>query len=300
MPTDVEPTPGTQPEANQPTPATAGPESVDGGEQSTESPSPTMEELRAQAERYRANAAGRQKEAERLQRELEAERQRSAQAQHLLAQYQTQPPAKQQRKPEVNLADEEREYQQALLESNYAKSAEILARRELRIAEKAREEVQSSLGQYSANMARLNALQAFMVKKGFGDPKSEAFKEAQARIQAAFSDPEYSFLGSQEAIAAVVASEISSERRSKLERVQDKVKDEVDNESYTEGASRSNGTPPGKKNESSKIYLNQMEREKMVRWYMKRDNLSQSAAERKYWDGLPASVREARIAARKA
>ena len=298
VPDELEATPEAQPEELAPTPAESGPDSSSGGEQETESPSPSIEELRAQADRYKANAAGRAKEAERLKQELDYERQRYSQAQQILAQYQTQP--QREAPKELNYADEEKEYQQALLESNYDRSAEILRRREARVAQMARQEIQSSLREQSQNMARLNSLQSFMVKKGLGDPQSPAFKDAQSRIQEAFRDPAYSFLPTQEAIAAVVAAEIHAERGTRLESAKERVKDEMANGSYTEGAAKGAGAPPGKKADSSRIYLTTEEREKMVRWYVKRDGISQAAAEKKYWEGLPANVREARSAAKRA
>ena len=298
MPEELEATPDAPPEALEPTPEESGPDSASGGEQAPESPGPSIEELRAQAERYKANAAGRAKEAERLKQELEAERSRYMQAQQILSQYQMQPPI--QKPPEPSLADEEREYQQALLESNYEKSADILRRRENRIEERARQSFQATLTQHSQNMNRLGALQSYMVKKGLGDPSSPNFKEAQVRIQAAFQDPSYSFLPNQEAIAAVVAAEIHAERAAGLSSAKERVQEEMANGTYTEGSSKGAGAPPGKKAETSRIYLTTEEREKLVRWYVKRDGVSQAAAEKKVWEGLPPHIREARVAAKRA
>jgi len=263
------------------------PDSDSAADSSTEAPQPTVEEMQERIKRLEANYSGTRKEWEREK----SERERLTQQNDYLMRQVQHPAAPQAAAPARGPSPEYRQvsetFYQAVLDGDKDKMAGILED----IGSRPMAQMGQLLQASAQFQFRQQSFNTYLDKRGI-KPGSELHREAQTRIEAAKSNPEYAWATDQNALQAAVVGDLLIERAGNLGVAKEKArKDQVD-AAFTEGTGK--GSLPGKSaGGGEKVHLTQEEM-KMVRHMQRADGISEEAAKKKYWEHLPPNVRQAR------
>lgn len=250
------------------------------------------DDVEARRKRLEANFRGQKQQLERERAELA--RQRA----ELAAAARPAPPA-----PEpVDEVAEEREYQQALVDSNYAKMKDIRDRQRKRDLDRFRAEQQAAARTFTEQQQRQASVTAYLQSRRLPtDPKSGFFQTVQQRVEAARVDPAYYFThDNPAALAAIITNEVMAEHATKRDRAGETARRAATDAAFTESSGAGNGAPPGQKPSGGEpIYLREDEKAYIAN-RARKDGITIQAAQKKYWEFMNPDEKRRRIAARSA
>lgn len=284
-----------EPGAKPPLTSTAAePESAPDADLST-SPQPTLEEVIAERDRYKAAAKG----SDKLSKEWQQEKERRERLEWQLQQLQQQIPAAQPQPKPAEPTDEElaEQLNAAVLDVDKSRTGRILGEIQARAQRRSEEAIMGRIGQAVTYNQQQQSYGGYLAEMGIL-PNTPIHQRTIVLLQEMQNNPKYSFTGGNQAWLTTIAAERArAEMGLSKTNAMETIKMETSASAGSESGSKGDGAPPGKvTTKSDAIYLTAEEKRVAAKMY----GGSVAEAEKRYWNNMNPGLREARISARKA
>jgi hypothetical protein len=256
----------------------------------SDAPEPTVEELRQQNQRLRANLKGRQQEAERY-------KSRATELEGLVGSYQRMAPPQPQYQPPVQQgpSDEDlaRAEHQAILDGKFEVLADIRRaqrNRTLQEAQQGQVALLTQLGQ----VAQSNTLtSSYLTRMGIV-PNSEQERAFRSRLDEMRRDPEFSDLAnSPNALARIAAAEVRADFTGRKVTAREKEREDSAAGAHTESARPATASVPGRAAREQTMYFSEKEM-KLLQYAARSDSKDIVTLQKEAWAKLAPAEREKR------